>query len=515
MSKEQTFSPSEILLSTTDLNSYIKYANKSFCDISGFSLDEMMGKPHNMVRHPDMPKAAFKDMWSYIQAGNSWMGPVKNKCENGDYYWVNAFVTPIKDKTGKTFEYQSVRTYLDSDVKHRADSVYGKIATGKPFKQISFSKDSTLWVQIIFIILMALSLSSLFFANSSLWFTLPNLAVSLCGIIIFSSWRTKYSRVVKTAKAVFDNPLMSFIYSGNNDATGIIELALKMRKAELSAVVGRVSDDSEKVTTLAQDSSYCGEDVKNILNRQTSETNQVATAVNQMSSTIQEVARIVSRAAQSSQQGLNSSNKGQEIVTQTVAAIEELSKQLSNVDHSIDRLVKGTKSIEAVLSEISSIADQTNLLALNAAIEAARAGEQGRGFAVVADEVRALAMRSQQSTNEIGQLLGELRGESILAIKAMNSSNEQSEKCVALANATGDSFENITNVVSAIAGLNAQISTAIEEQSVVSEQISRSVVAISDMAKHSEQQSIKSVSMSKELLIRLSDQYNLIIQFKD
>ena len=140
MSKEQTFSPSEILLSTTDLNSYIKYANKSFCDISGFSLDEMMGKPHNMVRHPDMPKAAFKDMWSYIQAGNSWMGPVKNKCENGDYYWVNAFVTPIKDKTGKTFEYQSVRTYLDSDVKHRADSVYGKIATGKPFKQISFSK---------------------------------------------------------------------------------------------------------------------------------------------------------------------------------------------------------------------------------------------------------------------------------------------------------------------------------------------------------------------------------------
>ena len=124
-------------------------------------------------------------------------------------------------------------------------------------------------------------------------------------------------------------------------------------------------------------------------------------------------------------------------------------------------------------------------------------------------------MRSQQSTNEIGQLLGELRGESVLAIKAMNSSNEQSEKCVALANATGDSFENITNVVSAIAGLNTQISTAIEEQSVVSEQISRSVVAISDMAKHSEQQSIKSVSMSKELLIRLSDQYNLIIQFKD
>lgn len=515
MSKEQTFLPSEILLSTTDLNSHIKYANEKFCDIAGFSLDEMMGNPHNMVRHPDMPKAAFKDLWGYIKSGSSWMGPVKNRCENGDYYWVNAFVTPIKDKTGETFEYQSVRTHLDSDVKHRADAIYDKITAGKPPKQISSSKDLTLWVQIIFIILTTLSVSSLFLANTSLWFTLPNLIVSLCGVLVFTSWRSKYSVLVKTAKAVFDNPLMSFIYSGNNDATGSIALALKMRKAELSAIVGRVSDDSEKITSLAKDSSDCGEDVEKILIKQADETNQVATAVTQMSSTIQEVAHIVSRAAESSQQGLISSHQGQEIVTQTVGAIQELSKQLSNVDKAMGRLVNGTKSIETVLNEISSIADQTNLLALNAAIEAARAGEQGRGFAVVADEVRALAMRSQQSTDEIAQLLGELRGESDLAIAAMNSSNEQSDKCVVLANTTGDALEDITNQVSAIADLNTQISTAIEEQSVVSEQINRSVVAISDMAKHSEQQSSKSVSMSKELLIRLSDQYNLITQFKD
>jgi PAS domain S-box-containing protein len=515
MNKEQTFSSSDILLSTTDLNSYIKYANKSFCDIAGFSLDEMMAKPHNMVRHPDMPKAAFKDLWSYIQAGNSWMGPVKNKCENGDFYWVNAFVTPIQDKTGKTFEFQSVRTFLDSDVKHRAADVYAKITAGKAPKKISSSKDLTRWVQMILIMLTSLSFSSLFFTNSSLWFTLANLILSLSGTLFFLTWRTRYSKVVKTAKSVFDNPLMSFIYSGNNDATGTIELALKMRKAELSAVVGRVSDDSEKVTALAQDSSNCGEDVETILNKQTNETNQVAIAVNQMSATIQEVAQIVSRAAQSSQQGLDNSNKGQKIVEQTVTAIQELSAQLANVDKAIERLVKGTKSIETVLNEISSIADQTNLLALNAAIEAARAGEQGRGFAVVADEVRALAKRSQQSTEEIGQLLGELRLESDLAITAMKSSNEQSDKCVALANITGDSLEVITNEVSAIAHLNTQISTAIEEQSVVSEQISRSVVAISDMSKYSEQQSSRSVSLSKELLFRLSDQHNLITQFKD
>ena len=135
MSKEQLFSQSEILLSTTDLNSRIKYANEGFCDIAGYSLDELVDNPHNKVRHPDMPKAAFKDLWSTIQKGNSWMGPVKNRCKNGDYYWVNAFVTPIKDEAGTVFEYQSVRTVLDNDVKKRADEVYPKLDQSKARKQ--------------------------------------------------------------------------------------------------------------------------------------------------------------------------------------------------------------------------------------------------------------------------------------------------------------------------------------------------------------------------------------------
>jgi PAS domain S-box-containing protein len=127
MSKEQLFPESDILLSTTDLDSRVKYANKKFCDIAGFKLEEMVGKPHNLVRHPDMPKAAFGDMWSYIQSGRSWMGPVKNRCQNGDYYWVNAYVTPIKDTHGKVFEYQSVRTKPDQEVVKRATEVYKKI----------------------------------------------------------------------------------------------------------------------------------------------------------------------------------------------------------------------------------------------------------------------------------------------------------------------------------------------------------------------------------------------------
>ena len=116
MNEEVQFSQSDILLSTTDLDGNVKYANKIFCDVAGYTLDELQGNPHNMVRHPDMPKAAFQDLWQYIKSGQSWMGPVKNQCKNGDYYWVNAFVTPIKNAEGTIFEYQSVRTKPDKEI---------------------------------------------------------------------------------------------------------------------------------------------------------------------------------------------------------------------------------------------------------------------------------------------------------------------------------------------------------------------------------------------------------------
>lgn len=110
--KEVKFSDSDILLSTTDLDSYITYANQEFCNISGFTLAEMVNQPHNLVRHSDMPKLAFADLWQHLHNGRSWMGPVKNRCKDGSYYWVNAFVTPIKDASGQTVEYQSVRKKL-------------------------------------------------------------------------------------------------------------------------------------------------------------------------------------------------------------------------------------------------------------------------------------------------------------------------------------------------------------------------------------------------------------------
>ena len=514
MAKEQVFSENDILLSITDLESHIKYANPEFCDIAGYTLDELKNKPHNVVRHPDMPKAAFKDLWHFIKQGKSWMGPVKNRCKNGDYYWVNAYITPIKDSSGKNVEYQSVRTKLDDNIKQRAEKLYQQLNKGETPLALKYKVDQTFWFQSFFILTLLASLAVTVFSDISLVFSLPLLLTSIIANFFYMRWRIRFMKVKEEALDVFDNPLMSYVYSGQNDVIGAIQLSLSMRKAEINAIVGRVTDVSLHVSENASSTAMKSKQVSQTLNQQRSESEQVATAINEMSATVHDLSRTVTDTAQATEKGRVLTEQGQNVVISTVKAINDLSTQLAEVDNMIARLAKGSQSITTILTEISSIADQTNLLALNAAIEAARAGEQGRGFAVVAEEVRALALRTQQSTEEIKDQLQQLQTNSDNAVLAMNKGSKLSENCVSLSQDTGEALEKIQNEVTLISDSTAQIATAIEEQSMVTEEVSKNVVRISELSIESENDSLEATTLSAELLNQVSDQQMLVKQFK-
>ena len=506
---------SSILLSTTDTKGRITYANTDFCDIAGFEKEELVSHGHNIVRHPDMPKAAFADLWSTIQEGDSWMGPVKNRCKNGDHYWVNAYVTPIKGEDGKIIEYQSVRTAPTRDIVDRAESTYQQINRGKTPKALKRTNvDMTRYIQSLMIFLSLLLVIGSVILPVPAIFAVPAIGVCLASTALFIFWRRRYKKLIGQAEEVFNNPLMSYLYSGSTDKLGRVELALKMRQAELNAVVGRVRDLSASVKDIAHDTANNGHEISQMLSEQNDEIVQVATAMGQMAATIQDLATSVTEAADASMQGSETSKSGLGVVDQTVDAIHQLANQLQNVDLVIRKLVAGSSSIETISDEISSIADQTNLLALNAAIEAARAGEQGRGFAVVAEEVRALAQRTQQSTEEIKATLGQINQESTAAIEEMRKGAILAENCVSFASNTGQTLNTVNTDVENISALNQHIATAVEEQSVVTEQVSGNTNKIKDIANTGVSHGHDAKQLSKDLLEELNALHSLIVQFR-
>ncbi len=419
------------ILSTTDPRGRITYVNPDFVDISGYSESELLGEQHNLLRHPDMPTDAFAHLWTCIGAGRSWLGMVKNRCRNGDHYWVSAFITPVS-RDGKIVEYQSVRTKPQAEQIRAAEALYARLRDDRAPRTLRVP----LGYRARASLLASLGAAPGFAIGA--WLagaTLPAIALgadlgSLGAAALVALALAPLQPLIVQARRIAQNPVSQKIYTGRSDEIGEIAFAMRMLETEAGAMVGRIVDATHQLTSHAGALHGATQSSTQNASSQQQDTDQVAEAIHEMSLSFQDVAINAQRTADVAAQADQATASGRQVVSLTGSSITRLANEIQQAAQAIHLVESHSQDISRVLEVIRSIAEQTNLLALNAAIEAARAGEQGRGFAVVADEVRGLASRTSSATAEIQTMITTLHASSQQAVELMQRSRDQAESSV-------------------------------------------------------------------------------------
>lgn len=468
--KEVTYGGSEQLISTTDLKGIITFVNDGFVRVSGFSRDEMVGKSHNIVRHPDMPPGAFADLWSTIKSGRSWKGVVKNRCKDGSYYWVDAFVSPIT-KNGETVGYQSVRTVLTPAARKRAEDLYARWSKQDKKSAPPLRKGLSMATRLALALVVPAALTSL---GLGLWHNWQAGIVALAGFMLTAGGVVLATggigKIHRLAKTVSDNRLMTYFYTGSTNELACAEYALQVRASELRAIVSRLENTGRYLVRAKDDSLESLHSSQGAMASQEQVIAEMLSAVSQLAEGQHEIGENSAQLANNATLSQQITTEGQQSISRLMSAITDLSQELEQVKEQVQATAQRSQNIGAVLDVITEVADQTNLLALNAAIEAARAGEAGRGFAVVADEVRNLAQRTNDSAAEIQTIIATLQNETASSFSAIEAGVESSNQTLGIAEEVQGELGQIIQQFADINALALLIDESIQNQSAVSEQ---------------------------------------------
>ena len=412
--QEFLLQPDQTLVSVTDLKGRIVYGNPAFIKVSGYLREELLGQAHNIVRHPDMPEEAFRDLWGTIESGRPWRGVVKNRRKNGDHYWVEANATPIL-REGCAVGYLSVRTVPTREQVAQAEALYAQmredLAQGRQRLALHRGRvlrrdvPGRLWHALRLslravgaggvIALLSTLVSGLLASAFGPWVWVPSaVLLALGGLAVQQRlFRGALRSILNDARQLASGDLTHPIDADLNGIPGELQRALSQLSANLRTVIGDISHETENLRGAVAEIASGNQQLSTRTEAQSASLQQTAEAMEQITSTIQQ-------STASAVQGSRLAEEASEIARTSHQAV-------MSVVHAMDTISESSRHIGEIIQVVEGVAFQTNILALNAAVEAARAGEAGRGFAVVAAEVRSLAQRTADAAREIRQLIQE------------------------------------------------------------------------------------------------------------
>ncbi|TGL78509.1 methyl-accepting chemotaxis protein [Leptospira yasudae] len=432
--KELEIPITAVLISRTDTKGRISYVSQDFAEISGFSEKEMLGEPHNLIRHPDVPSEVYREMWETIENGNPWSGVVKNRAKSGDHYWVDATITPVMNE-GVVSGYMSVRKKATRKQIAKAEVLFKQLNQTNSFslkvkttfqslyKRLGLAGKIFTYALLVFVPLL--------FANIE-WIQSGMLLLPLIGIlcgtlgVVFLigtilGYRKEIREIVAIQKDIVSgNFLLEIPARKQNSEIAEIYSSLRVLVISVWGLLVQIKENFEKNQELYQYLSQSTEQFQSKTHTQAASVEETASASQELSSTMDEIVKSIH--LQSS--GLNAINEGigkvNESIQKVSKSMDDLSFQTSSVKQkasqseetfgrailAMDEIKEYSNGISKIISIITSISEKTNLLALNASIESARAGEAGKGFSVVAEEISKLADQTRNSIKDIVSLIG-------------------------------------------------------------------------------------------------------------
>ena len=493
--REYDFPAHETLLSTTDTSSHITYANAAFIRTSGFDLDELMGQPHNLVRHPDMPPEAYADMWRSLKEGQSWTALVKNRRRDGDHYWVRANAAPMR-RNGQVTGYLSVRTKPARPETEAAEALYRSFREGRA-SGLAFHRGlivrtglmrwasalqmlPTAWrvrlplLLLGTVLMAALALSGLGGAMLAGMAASVVIGLLLCDMFIEAQVTSPLAQILASAQRVASGEAHDDPGLNRCDDIGLIARAINQAGLNLQSLVADVHEQVSGVQVASQEIAAANNDLASRTEQTASSLEETAAAMEQQTATVR--------------QNSDSAQQASELARTATQVAAKGGHEVANVVSTMEMISHSSRKIADIISVIDGIAFQTNILALNAAVEAARAGEQGRGFAVVASEVRSLAGRSAAAAKEIKGLI--------------DDSVDKVEGGSRLVASTGQTMTEVVTQVNRVNDLIAEITAASKEQSIGISQVGQAVAQLDEMTQQNaamvEESSAAASSMSEQ-----------------